>query len=130
MYDRYGYYKDAVYSITLEGKVGIEKIASIIEELEKKTPEKIGAYKVLAMRNYRKDIRKDMVSGEEGKTGLPNSNVLYYELDEGAWVCVRPSGTEPKLKLYYGIKSGSFEAAEKDGNALSEALKAMIDAMM
>lgn len=82
----------------------------------------MGGFKVLKMRDYQSDEVKDMVTGETGTTGLPKSNVLYYELENNAWCCVRPSGTEPKIKFYYGVKGESLEDAEKKLEAIKEDL--------
>ncbi len=127
IYERYGYFQDSVTSITLEGKEGIEKIQSIIDSLEKNPPESLGQYKVMAIRNYRTDERIDLTSGQVTATNLPYSNVLYYELEDGAWVCVRPSGTEPKLKLYYGVKGENFEDAKNQGDALEKSLGDLVN---
>ena len=100
MYERYGYYKDDVKSITLKGIEGLGKIQKIMDDLRNHTPKAIGPYKVLSARDYKQDTKKDMQTGEVTTTGLPTSNVLYYDLPDHAWLCVRPSGTEPKIKLY------------------------------
>ena len=118
MYEKYGYYKDDIQSITLKGIEGLNKIQEILESLRNNTPEKFGKYKVLSARDYKKDTIRNMETGEVTTTGLPNSNVLYYDLEDGAWLCVRPSGTEPKVKFYYGVKGSSLE----DANALSAEL--------
>lgn len=124
MYEKYGYYKDDIQSITLKGIEGLNKIQEILETLRNNTPEKFGRYKVLSARDYKKDTIKNVATGEVKPTGLPNSNVLYYDLEDGAWLCVRPSGTEPKVKFYYGVKGTSLE----DANALSAELgKEVID---
>lgn len=130
MYEKYGYYKDDIKSITLKGIEGLEKIQSILETLRKETPEKIGDYSVLSARDYKKDIIKDMKTGETRTTGLPSSNVLYYDLTDDAWLCVRPSGTEPKVKFYYGIKGSSLEDADNKSSKLGEEVLAMINAML
>lgn len=108
MYEKYGYYKDAVKSIGLSGIEGLAKIQSIMETLRNNTPIEVGGYKVVSARDYKLDTIKDMASGEVKPTGLPSSNVLYYDLNDGAWICVRPSGTEPKIKFYYGIKAAPW----------------------
>lgn len=126
MYERYGYYKDDVKSITLKGKEGLQKIQDILNNLRANTPEMIGEYKVLSARDYKADTIKDMATGEVTSTGLPSSNVLYYDLPDGAWVCVRPSGTEPKIKIYYGVKGTSLEDAAKKSAELGEKVLAMI----
>ena len=130
MYEKYGYYKDAVKSIGLSGIEGLAKIQSIMETLRKNTPAEVGGYKVVSARDYKEDTIKDMATGEVKPTGLPASNVLYYDLEDGAWICVRPSGTEPKIKFYYGIKGASLEDADAKSKELGEAVMAMVDKMM
>lgn len=130
MYERYGYYRDGITSITLSGKEGIEKIGSIMEHLRNNPPAEIGGKKVNVIRDYKQDLKIDIATGKLSTTGLPSSNVLYYELDDDAWVCVRPSGTEPKIKLYYGIKADSFAAAEEADKNMGQAIKNMIDELL
>ena len=130
MYEKYGYYKDAVKSIGLSGIEGLAKIQSIMETLRNNTPKEVGGYKVVSARDYKLDTIKDMAAGEVKPTGLPSSNVLYYDLNDGAWICVRPSGTEPKIKFYYGIKGSSMEDADARSEALGAAVMAMVDKMM
>ena len=113
MYEKYGYYKDDIQSITLKGIEGLEKIQNILETLRKEPPAEIGGYGVQRARDYKAGTIKDLRTGETSDTGLPASNVLYYELENDAWVCVRPSGTEPKVKFYYGIKGNSLENADE-----------------
>ena len=130
MYERYGYYKDDIKSITLKGIEGLEKIQEILSGLRENPPVKIGAYDVLSVRDYQKDTITDTATGEMQPTGLPKSNVLYYDLTDDAWVCVRPSGTEPKVKFYYGIKGTSLTDADAKSDALGKEVLAMIDRMM
>lgn len=130
MYERYGYYKDDIQSITLKGIEGLQKIQQIMDTLRKNPPAEIGGYTVLKARDYQADTIKDTVTGEVTKTGLPSSNVLYYDLSDDAWVCVRPSGTEPKVKFYYGIKGNSLADAEEKSAKLGEEVLAMIDAIL
>ena len=130
MYEKYGYYKDDVKSITMKGKEGLAKIAQIMETLRENTPTKIGSYDVLSARDYKKDTIKNMATGEVTPTGLPNSNVLYYDLSDDAWLCVRPSGTEPKVKFYYGIKGTSLADADEKSAALGKEVLDMIDKML
>ncbi len=113
MYERYGYYKDHVESITLKGIEGLAKIQEIMNTLRADAPKEIGGLKVLAARDYKEDTIQDFVTGQTRPTGLPKSNVLYYELEDDAWVCVRPSGTEPKVKFYMGVKAKTMKEAEK-----------------
>ncbi len=130
MYEKYGYYKDDIKSITLKGIEGLAKIQEILNTLRENTPEKFGAYDVVSARDYKTGIIKDVKTGEEKPTGLPSSNVLYYDLTDDAWLCVRPSGTEPKVKFYYGIKGTSLEDANAKSAALGEEVLAMINAML
>ena len=97
LYDRYGYYKDDIKSITLKGIEGLAKIQEIMDTLRKNPPKQIGSYKVTATRDYKEDKVVDLVTGEEKTTGLPSSNVLYYDLEDDAWLCVRPSGSRAAL---------------------------------
>ena len=127
MYERYGYYKDDVKSITMKGIEGLDKTKKILEDLRNNPPAQIGKYQVLSARDYKKDTIQNMKTGEITATGLPSSNVLYYDLEDDAWVCVRPSGTEPKVKLYYGIKGASLEDANEKSQELGKAVLAMIE---
>ena len=126
MYEKYGYYKEDLYTITMKGKVGSEKIAAIMEGLRANPPKEFADWKVLAMRDYTKDERVDLLTGEKSKTGLPNSNVLYFELSDDAWCCARPSGTEPKIKFYMGVKGSSLEDSKEKVTKLTEALKSKL----
>lgn len=130
MYERYGYYKDDIQSITLKGIEGLAQIQTILENLRKNPPAEIGGYKVLSARDYKADTIVDMETKEVKATGLPSSNVLYYDLTDDAWVCVRPSGTEPKIKIYYGVKGSSLTDADEKSAALGQELKKLIDQMM
>ncbi len=130
MYEKYGYYKDAVKSIGLSGIEGLAKIQSIMETFRNDTPAEVGGYKVLSARDYKMDTVKDMATGEVTPTGLPSSNVLYYDMNDNAWLCIRPSGTEPKIKFYYGIKGSSLEDADAKSAALGDALMAMVDKLL
>ena len=130
MYERYGYYKDEVKSITLKGIEGLQKIQDIMNTLRENAPSEIGGYKVLSARDYKKDTVKNMETGEVTTTGLPSSNVLYYDLSDSAWLCVRPSGTEPKIKFYYGVKGTSLEDAAAKSEALGSQVVEKINAMM
>lgn len=130
LYDRYGYYKDDIKAITLKGIEGIAKIQEILNTLREKTPESIGQYKVLSARDYNNDVVRNMVTSEKTSTGLPSSNVLYYDLSDDAWLCVRPSGTEPKVKFYYGVKGTSIQDADNKSKALGEEVLSLINAML
>ena len=129
LYDRYGYYKDDVQAVTMKGIEGLEKIQQIMNTLRTNPPTQVGEYKVLSARDYKLDTIKDLTTGEVKPTGLPSSNVLYYDLSDNAWLCVRPSGTEPKVKFYYGIVGTSLEDANAKSAALGKEVLAMIDRM-
>lgn len=130
MYEKYGYYKDDIQSITLKGIEGLNKIQKIMDTLRENPPAQIGGCQVLKARDYKADTIKDIRTGEVTSTGLPSSNVLYYDLSDDAWVCVRPSGTEPKVKFYYGVKGNSLEDAEEKSSELGKEVVAMIDELL
>ncbi len=123
MYEKYGYYKDEVVSITHKGIEGLAKIKSTMDGLRENPPKAFGNYEVTTMRDYEKDMIKDLRTGEERKTGLPTSNVLYFELTSDSWLCVRPSGTEPKIKIYFGVVGDSMEDADKKSSELAAVVK-------
>ena len=120
IYEKYGYYMEDAKSIILEGAEGSLKIKEILNNLRKNPLEKIGNYKVLEFRDYKEEIIKNMVTEEISKTDLPNSNVLYYELEGDSWCCVRPSGTEPKIKLYFGVKEETMQKAQEELEKIKE----------
>ncbi len=120
MYEKYGYYKEGLATMTLKGIDGAKQIQEMMSKKRSNPPKTIGGHKVLAVRDYKEDTRTDLETGAVTKTGLPNSNVLYYELSDNAWCCVRPSGTEPKIKFYFGVKGTSLEDAEKKLEAVKK----------
>ncbi len=130
MYDKYGYYKEDIKSVTLKGIEGLQKIQEILETFRKNPPEEVGGFKVLRERDYQTGVIRDTRTGEETKTGLPSSNVLYYDLADDAWLCVRPSGTEPKVKFYYGIKGSSLSDAQETSEKLGGKVLEMIQSML
>lgn len=128
IYERYGYYKDAVKSIEMKGIEGLAMIGKLMDSFRANAPAEVAGLKVLKTRDYDADEIVDLATGTKSPTGLPKSNVLYYELEDGAWICIRPSGTEPKIKFYYGIKGTSLEDAEVKGKAMDAALEALVKA--
>ncbi len=128
LYDRYGYYKDGIVSVTMKGIEGLDKIQSIMASLRENSPAEVGGYKITAIRDYKKDTIKNLATGEVTPTGLPASNVLYFEMENNTWICVRPSGTEPKIKLYYGVVGTSLEDADAKSRALADSVNEMINA--
>ena len=126
IYKKYGFYKEDQVSIVLEGAEGAEKIKEMMTEMRNKDVENIGNYKVLTFKDVDNDYVKDMVSGAKSKTGLPKSNVLYYQLENNAWCCVRPSGTEPKIKLYFGVKGKDEEDATNSLENLKDAMVKLV----
>ena len=130
MYEKYGYYKDAVKSIGLKGIEGLAKIQEIMEYFRSNTPAEIGGYKVVSARDYKADTIKDMATGEVKPTGLPSSNVLYYDMEDGAWLCVRPSGTEPKIKFYYGVKGTSMADADEKSEVLGGKVMEIVNSLL
>ena len=127
LYEEYGYYKEGLHTVTLKGVTGSEKIKAIMESFRSNPPKEFGEFKVVAFRDYEKNviIKAD---GTTGETGLPKSNVLYFELDRDAWCCLRPSGTEPKIKFYMGVKGESLEDADALLKNLTDAMLAHVDA--
>lgn len=130
MYDKYGYYKDGIQTLTLKGIDGSEKIKSIMDHLKNNTPEQIAGYKVLWARNYDNDTSTNMINKAVLPTGLPKSNVVYYDLEGGAWLCVRPSGTEPKIKFYYGVVGTSIADADRLSDEFGQAVMKMIEHLL
>ncbi len=120
IYEKYGYYKETQVSIVREGAEGAEEIKQMMTNTRNKEIEKIRAHKLLKFNDISKDIVKNMQTGEITKTGLPKSNVLYYELEDNNWCCIRPSGTEPKIKLYMGVKGKTEEEASTKLEKLKE----------
>ena len=123
IYNKYGYYKEDLFTMTFKGADGAKKMQDMMDAYRKNTPKQVGAYKVLRLRDYKNDVITDLATGETAPTGLPKSNVLYFELENDAWFCVRPSGTEPKIKFYAGIKGTSLEDSAKKLDDLMEAIK-------
>ncbi len=130
MYERYGYWTDSISTITMKGVDGIEKIKSIMKILRKDIPTNIAGYDVIAVRDYDTDIVRNLHTGAETPTFLPKSNVLYFELSDDAWLCVRPSGTEPKIKFYYGLKGESLEDAAKKSTEFNQKLQGLISSLV
>ena len=122
MYEKYGYFKEGLHTITLKGMDGAKQISDMMEKARKNPPVSLAGLRVEALRDYTKDERKDLKTKEVTPTGLPNSNVLYFELENNSWCCIRPSGTEPKIKFYFGVKGTSLEDSEEKLEALKEAL--------
>ncbi len=126
LYDKYGYYRETQYSVAMEGVTGAEKINALMDGLRKDPPKNFADWEVLSFRDYKEDKVLDLRTGETGKTGLPESNVLYFELSDDAWCCARPSGTEPKIKFYMGVKGSSLEDSESKVELLTKAVKERI----
>ena len=122
LYEKYGYYREGLSTMTLKGIDGAAQIQQMMSDMRSNPKKTLGGFEVLAVRDYKEDTRKDLKTGEVTKTGLLASNVLYYELSDNAWCCVRPSGTEPKIKFYYGVKGTSLQDAEEKLEALKKDL--------
>lgn len=126
LYEKYGYYKETQYAITMKGIDGSRQIAAIMDKLRSNPPKNFGELQVVEMRDYDLDQVTNMATGEVTPTGLPKSNVLYFELTNDSWCCARPSGTEPKIKFYMGVKGTGLEDAQAKVEALTEAVKALL----
>ncbi len=127
MYETYGYYKENQVSIVLEGADGAEKIKQMMEKVRNNPPKQIGEYKVVKFRDYLNGTIKEMETGESYKKDLPKSNVLYFELENDFWCCMRPSGTEPKIKFYMGVRGSSLEDANRLVESLTEGMKELMN---
>mgnify|MGYP000807873231 CR=1 FL=1 len=123
MYEEFGYYKDAIQAVTMKGIEGLQKIQEIMNELRTNPPKEFCGYKVESFRDYQANTITDIASGEVKPTGLPKSNVLYFDMSDKVWMCVRPSGTEPKIKIYYTTLGKDLAEAEAEKEKLAEALK-------
>lgn len=127
LFQTYGYYKEGLCTVTLKGQDGAKKIAAIMEKIRTDIPESIGGQKVTQFRDYKEDVLIDYVNNVKTETGLPNSNVLYFELEEGAWCCIRPSGTEPKIKFYIGVRGTEDKDASEKLEKLTKAVEALAE---
>lgn len=127
IYEKYGFFKEGIYTMTLAGENGAKQIEAIMNKLRDNPPSELGGFKVLKTRDYENDVIKDLQTGETGSTGLPKSNVLYFDMTEDAWFCVRPSGTEPKIKFYAGIKGENLPDAEEKLERVLAELKTLGD---
>ena len=126
MYEKYGYYVDDIKTVTLKGVEGSKKIGHIMNILRANVPEQVAGYKTKVVRDYRLEYIRNIETGEVKPTGFPNANVLYYELENDAWLAVRPSGTEPKIKFYYGIKGSSYDEEQKESAAFGDKVMDLI----
>ncbi|MBR5288840.1 MAG: phospho-sugar mutase [Clostridia bacterium] len=126
IYKTFGYYVEKVVSVTLPGKDGVAKMQSIMKSLRTDAPKELAGKKVLAVRDYLAGTRTDLATGATEAAGLPKSDVLYFELENDAWVCIRPSGTEPKIKLYVNTNADNAEKSAAENEALVEACKAIM----
>ena len=122
MYEKYGFYREGLETLERKGIDGAAEIEKRMMDARKDPPKELAGYQVLAVRDYLEDTRTDCVTGAVTKTGLPVSNVLYYELSDDAWCCMRPSGTEPKIKYYYGVRGDSLSDADAKLAQLRDAL--------
>ena len=127
LFEQYGYYKETLQSITLKGIDGANQIAHILDVLRNNPPTELAGKKVLSIRDYDADTVTNLETKEVTSTGLPNSNVLYFDLSDNTWFCVRPSGTEPKVKFYFGVKGATLEEANEQSKALEEAVMTTVD---
>lgn len=125
LFRTYGFYKEGLCTVTLKGQDGAKKIASMMENIRSNVPEQIGGLKVTQFRDYKEDVLIDFVKNTKGTTGLPISNVLYFEMEDCAWCCVRPSGTEPKIKFYIGVRGGDDADASEKLETLTRAVEVL-----
>lgn len=126
LFETYGYYREDLCTVTLKGQEGAKQIAAMMEHIRNDVPKSIGGLTVVQFRDYREDAKIDMADGRKETTGLPKSDVLYFELEDNAWCCIRPSGTEPKIKFYMGVKGSDEEEAAGKLKFLTEAVKNLV----
>ena len=127
LYKKYGYYQETLYTVTLKGQDGAKKIARMMERIREGAPRQIGPAQVLWFTDYKKGIRYDFCGGKEGPAGLPRSNVLYFGLEGEGFFCIRPSGTEPKIKFYIGVRAEGGEAARQKLCQIKKALLELVE---
>lgn len=127
LFKTYGFYKEGLCSITLKGQDGAKEIKSMMESIRNNVPEQISGLKVTQFRDYKEDVLIDLVKNKKGTTGLPTSDVLYFEMRNNAWCCVRPSGTEPKIKFYIGVRGKSDADASEKLEALERAVEGLAE---
>jgi phosphoglucomutase len=130
IFDKYGYFKESLRSLTLKGKEGAEKIASILTQFRQNPLQQVAGLKVAFVEDYKTSTRTNVQTGETTSIDLPGSNVLKYFLEDGSWFCVRPSGTEPKAKFYFGVNADSLEASKKLVAKLEEDVMNAVEAML
>ena len=130
LFNKYGYYKEDIDTFTLTGKEGAEKIQEALETLREKMPHSFGKSRVAAIRDYLIGIRRDLEAGDTEPLNLPKSNVLYFEMKSGSWFCIRPSGTEPKIKIYYGVSGNTDDSAREELHGLKQDVLSVIKPLL
>jgi phosphoglucomutase len=130
LFNKYGYYKEDIDTFTLTGKEGAEKIQEALETLREKKPHSFGKSRVAAIRDYLIGIRRDLEAGDTEPLNLPKSNVLYFEMKSGSWFCIRPSGTEPKIKIYYGVSGNTDDSAREELHGLKQDVLSVIKPLL
>ncbi|MDX5476340.1 MAG: phospho-sugar mutase [Bacillaceae bacterium] len=130
LYEQYGYYVEGLKSLTLKGKDGAEQIAGLLQTFRNHPPKEIAGLKVEVTEDYVKQEKVTVATGDKEEIQLPKSNVLKYFLEDGSWVCVRPSGTEPKVKFYFGIKSESLQASQNKLEEISSSFMETVNSLV
>lgn len=130
LYKKYGYYKETIKSITLKGVEGAANMKKVMDTLRKDALTEVSGVKVTEARDYAADTITEVATGKVTPTGLPKSNVLYYKLEDGTWFCVRPSGTEPKIKIYFGSKADSEQAVQAKLDKAADGIMSIVDSVL
>lgn len=130
VYKKYGYYKESIESISLKGLTGLANIKKIMTSLRENPPASLGGIQVTEARDYKNSVSKDLRTGEESAIYLPAADVLYYVLEDGGWFCVRPSGTEPKIKIYFGARGDSMAQAEEKNRCYAKSVMELVDSIL
>jgi len=127
LYEKFGHYRDKTISITIKGITGAEKIRRIMAYFTDNYPKEFAGQRVTEFRNYNTSLCLDLTTGQEHELTMPKANVLYFVLSDGSWFCVRPSGTEPKVKFYIGVEASMGELADEKLNAIEKELMAIVN---
>ncbi|QSS99937.1 phospho-sugar mutase [Pontibacillus sp. ALD_SL1] len=130
LYEQHGYYLEGLHSLTLKGKEGTEKIQQIMDRFRQDQPTQFGSYRVIAVEDYSDQTRTFLDGSESERIQLPQENVVKYVLEEDAWCCLRPSGTEPKIKCYFGVKTDAYETSLERLDELKEAMVSKMEGVI
>ncbi|CAN7481886.1 phospho-sugar mutase [Rossellomorea sp. LjRoot5] len=130
LFEKHGFYQEGLKSLTLKGKEGAEQIQGILKDFRNEPLKEVAGLRVVSSEDYKISKKVDLVSGEETSIHLPSSNVLKYHLEDGSWICLRPSGTEPKIKFYFSVIGETESESDDKLQALQDAIMAKVETMI